>query len=299
MKTLALFLLLCGFAGVNAASAASVAFKFATVAPEGSMWMVVMHEVADEIKAKTKGNVEIKLYPGGIAGDEPDVLRKMRVGQYHGAGFTGVGLGEVAPEIRILELPFFYLLSKKPIRGVDDMNGVKMWAWEGDPLADAMLKMFKISPVRVALQDVLMGLQTGMINAAYAPPLAALALQWQTKVKYMTSEPMTNSVGAILFSKTQWEKLTPADQQLVRKIMANGAAKLAQSTAKQNSEVIEKFKQQGIQIVTPAKEGRDEMFNAGAKVRQELVGKLYSADLLKRVEDLVQEFRTKKPAKKK
>jgi len=318
------------------AHAAPTTIKFATVAPEGSMWMIVMHEVADEVKAKTNGNVEIKLYPGGIAGDEPDVLRKMRVGQYHGAGFTGVGLGEVVPEIRILELPFFYnntdelhyvrskltpyfedkfktkgyifldwaepglvyLLSNKPIRNIADMGGVKMWSWEGDPLADAMLELFKVAPVRVALQDVLMGLQTGMINSAYAPPLAAMALQWQTKVKYMTSEPITNSTGAILFSKAQWEKISVTDQQQVRKIMAKGAAKLAESTAKQNLEAIEKFKQQGIQVVTPTKEGRDEMFAAGAKVRQILVGKLYPAELLKKVEDLLKEFRTKKPAKK-
>ncbi|OFZ18176.1 MAG: hypothetical protein A2X94_03370 [Bdellovibrionales bacterium GWB1_55_8] len=320
----------------TSALAAPVAFKFATVAPEGSSWMVVMREAADEIKAKTGGNVELKLYPGGIAGDEPDVLRKMRVGQYHGAGFTGVGLGELVSDIRILELPFFYdsldelhyvrnkltshleekfrakgyifldwaepglvyLLSQKPVRSVADMNGVKMWAWEGDPLADSMLDTFKIAPVRVALQDVLMGLQTGMINAAYAPPLAAMALQWQTKVKFMTAEPMTNSTGAILLTKAQWEKVSASDQALVRQITSKSLKKLEESTTKQNMEAIEKFKQQGIQLVSPDAQARADMFSAGAKVRQELVGKLYSPELLKKVEGLVQEFRASKTAKK-
>ena len=319
------------------AAAANVTFKCATLAPEGSAWMVIMHEIAEEVKTKTAGRVEFKMYPGGIAGDEPDVLRKMRVGQYHAAGFTGVGLGELVSEIRALELPFYfdnlnelhfvrdkftsyfeqkflekgyvlmdwaepglvYLLSQRPIETVKDMAGIKMWAWEADPLADALLQTFKVTPVRIALPDVLMGLQTGMLNAIYAPPLAAMSLQWQTKVKYMTGEPVTNSTGAVLLAKAQWDKLSAADQATLKNSMHTKLVKLNETTTRQNKEAIEKFKEQGIQIVGITKAGREEMSAGAARIRADLVGKLYSAEFLKKLEGYVQEFRNKKTKKKK
>jgi TRAP-type transport system periplasmic protein len=316
--------------------ASPVMIKFATVAPEGSTWMEVLKGAAAEIKTKTKSNVEFKLYPGGIAGDEPDVLRKMRVGQYHAAGFTGVGLGEVLPEIRIVELPLFYrsveeidyiksrlthdfeekfkakgqiflgwaepglvyILTQKPIQNADDMKGVKLWAWEGDPLAEAVIRAFKVAPVNIALPDVLMGLQTGMITAVYAPPMAAMALQWHTKVKYMVNEPLTNSTGGLLISKKIWDQISPADQVTVKSVIQTSLGKLNEITRRQNNEAIEKFKQLGIKVETINKAGHDEMVSAAAQIRPQLVGKLYSADLLKRVEGYVEEFRNKKGAKK-
>ncbi|CUU06011.1 extracellular solute-binding protein, family 7, partial [Candidatus Kryptobacter tengchongensis] len=49
-----------------------------------------------------------KIYAGGVAGDEIDVLKKIRIGQYHAGGFTGVGIGEIAPNLRVLDSPFLF-----------------------------------------------------------------------------------------------------------------------------------------------------------------------------------------------
>ena len=89
-------------------SAYAQRIKFATVAPEGSTYLKVLREYADEVEKLTNGEVTFKIYPSQVQGDEKDVLRKIRVGQLHSAGFTGVGLGEILPEIRILELPMLY-----------------------------------------------------------------------------------------------------------------------------------------------------------------------------------------------
>jgi len=82
--------------------------KFATLAPDGSTWMNVMREFDQAIRKETNGELGFKIYPGGVAGDEKDVLRKIRLGQLHSAGFTGVGLGEVNPEVRIFDSPFLF-----------------------------------------------------------------------------------------------------------------------------------------------------------------------------------------------
>jgi len=89
-------------------SCAETVIKFATLAPEGTTWMKVMNDWNKEIQEKTGGKLKFRLYAGGVAGDEKDVVRKIRLGQLHAGGFTGVGFGEIAPEVRILDAPFLF-----------------------------------------------------------------------------------------------------------------------------------------------------------------------------------------------
>src|SRR5688572_29835164 len=70
--------------------------------------MKVMADLSKELEAKTGGAVRFKFYAGGVAGDEKDVVKKIRIGQIHAGGFTGVGLGEVAPGARLLESPWLF-----------------------------------------------------------------------------------------------------------------------------------------------------------------------------------------------
>ena len=87
---------------------AGTTIKVALITPEGSAWTNVLNEMADEVEEKTAGEVRFKVYPGGVSGDELDVIRKMQAGLIHAAGFSGVGLGVILPEIRILEAPLLY-----------------------------------------------------------------------------------------------------------------------------------------------------------------------------------------------
>ena len=82
--------------------------RFATVAPEGSTWMKVMKQYTKAVEDATNNEIEFKVYPGQVAGDEKDVLRKIRIGQLDSGGFTGVGLGEILPEVRIMDSPFLF-----------------------------------------------------------------------------------------------------------------------------------------------------------------------------------------------
>ena len=82
--------------------------KFATLAPEGSTWLKVMRDFDKAVRGDSGGRLGFKLYPGGVAGDEKDVIRKIRLGQYNGGGFTGIGIGEIAKKIRILDAPLLF-----------------------------------------------------------------------------------------------------------------------------------------------------------------------------------------------
>lgn len=303
--------------------------KFATQAPDGSAWIKVMKEYSDEVEQLTGGNVKFKIYPGGIQGDEIGVLRKMRLGQIHSAGFTGVGSGEILPEFRVLEAPmllrnyeetdyitamlyddfakkyeekgyillgitevgFVYVFGQKPIRSLEDLKGVKMWMWEGDPLAEAAFKALGANAIPLSITDVLTSLQTNLIDAVYTSPLACVSLQWYTRVKYMMDFPLTNAFGTILITKKMFNKMPPEYQQILVEKGREQMAKLVQISRRDNEESIELMKKNGIKLVEIPEENLKVFYDAGKRARENLVGKLYSQELLDRVENALREFR--------
>lgn len=309
--------------------------KFATLAPDGTDAMKVMRAIDKELQEKTGGKVKFKFYAGGRQGDEKDIVRKIRVGQLHGGGFTGVGLGEISPEIRILDAPwlfnnhaevdfiyqkfaedfeksfdekgyvllgwsevgFVHVFSNKPVRAAADMKDLKIWVWEGDPIAEAAFGAIGVHPVPLSITDVNSSLQTGLIDAVYSAPLYAIALQWHEKTKHIFSLPVANATGAVLIAKRVFAKLTPAQQTLLKEISAEQLRTLNEKTRRENKNAIATLKKQGLQWNTPASAKAEAAFTkAGIVARKELVGRLYSQELLDRVEKALAAFR--KTAKK-
>ena len=321
----------CFGVALSAASvqAADYEIKLSVLAPEGSTWVKEMEAMNQELQAKSGGKLALKIYAGGVSGDEKDVLRKMRIGQVHAAAFTGVGLGQIVPSVRILELPMLFrnyqevdyvkgklqpefekqfdangfvmlgwaeagfvnIFSNKPIANKEDMKGVKMWAWEGDPLVKAMYETLGIVPIPLALPDVLTSLQTNLIDGVYGPPLGIIALQWFTKVKYMTEANLANSTGGLLISKAQFAKLPPDLQALLKETGAKFGAQLVQKIRAENSSAVATLKKNGIQMVAVDPKAKEEMIQLSEAVYPKLAGNLYPAALLARVKTLIAEVR--------
>jgi TRAP-type C4-dicarboxylate transport system substrate-binding protein len=313
---------------------AQTIIKFATVAPEGSTWMNVMTEFSQAVNTQTGGQVKFKLYPGGQLGEDLVVLRKIRIGQVHSAGFTGVAMGEVLPEVRILDSPFLfrsqaevdyiasklfdyfaakfeergfillgwaevgfvYIFTNKPIYGLQDMNGVKMWMWEGDPIAEATFKSININPIPLSITDVMTSLQTNLINGVYISPLACIALQWHTKVKYMLDLPLANSNGAVLLVKSQFEKLDSQQQQILRNLSREYFGKLTKLSRENNLQSLDIIKKAGIQFTRIKDKAEvEKYYQAGKTARRMLIGKLYDENFLNQVESDLEQFRKQNP----
>jgi TRAP-type C4-dicarboxylate transport system substrate-binding protein len=311
-----------------------VVIKFATLAPEGTPWMHIMEEMNQEIQEKSGRQVAFRFYPGGVAGDERDVLRKIRINQLHGGAFSGFGLGEVLPEIRVLELPLLfrngeeadhvatalfehfatafaqknfvllalndagavYVFSKDPIRTKADMARSKIWSWQGDPLPQAIFKAYGIVPVSLSLPNVLPSLQSGLIDACYGTPLSILALQWFTKVKYRTSLAITNVMGALVLSDALWQQLSAGQQTLVRDTIRKYNAKAVTNMRQYETKALTLLQTTAnIETVTIAEDEVARLQHISEQVRQELVGKLYPQESLDRVLALRDAYRQKQP----
>jgi TRAP-type C4-dicarboxylate transport system substrate-binding protein len=315
---------------LNFAFSQEYLIKVATIAPDGSTWVKVLKEYDSQIRKESNGRMGFKIYAGGVAGDEIDVLKKIRIGQYHAAGFTGVGIGEIAPNLRVLDSPFLfksydevdyiyqkfndefereiekggfvllgwaevgfvYTFTKTPVYGVDDLKKLKMWAWQGDPIAEVAYKVIGVTPVPLSITEVLTSLQTGIIDGVYGSPLAILATQWFTRVKYMHDVPLSNASGALLISKRYFDSL-PKDLQEI--LLRNGKKymrKLVELSREENKKAIETLKKNGIMITEPpSKKVLNEYDEVGKKIRRALVGKVFSQDWLDKVEKAVEEYR--------
>ncbi|MDH3215253.1 MAG: TRAP transporter substrate-binding protein DctP [Candidatus Krumholzibacteria bacterium] len=306
--------------------------KFATLAPDGSTWMKIMRSFDQELRGATENRVGFKFYPGGVQGDEKDVLRKIRNGQLHAGGFTGFGLGAIAPEFRAMELPFMfkdleevdyvrreleqfyydaflekgfwllgwadvgfvYLYSNRPITNPTELQQAKVWTWSGDKLAEIFFEAFDVSPIPLALPDVLTSLQMGVVDAVYSPPLACIALQWFTRVKYMTDVPITYGFGAMLVSDKIVKKMSGEDVKILRRLAKKYSESLIAKTRVQNTEAVELIQTEGVQLLKIDAEMTRTFFATGKGAWDKGIDDLYPADLLERVSSTVAQFRESK-----
>ena len=321
--------LLCAVLIAPCLNAQQYLVKFATLAPEGSSPVKVMRDFDKAIREQSGGRVGFKIYAGGVAGDEKDVVRKIKLGQYNAAGFTGVGINEIAKKVRVLDAPFLfknhdevdyiigkfdrefqqaieeggfvllgwaevglvYIYSDKPVASADDLKKAKIWMWEGDPIAEAAFQAIGVSPIPLSITDVSTSLQTGMINTVYTPPYELVALSWYTRVKYMLGEPLANSQGAVLISKKMFDAM-PKDLQDI--LLTNGKKYFRQLTLdsrEENRKAINTLKEKGISVVMPTKEVAAQFEETGKKARQLLVGKLFSQEFLDQIESSLRTYR--------
>ncbi|HEV8538085.1 MAG TPA: TRAP transporter substrate-binding protein DctP [Bacteroidota bacterium] len=319
-------------------SAQQYTIKFATLATEGSTWMNVMKEFDQAIRKESGGKLGFKMYSGGVQGDEKDVLRKIKLGQLHSAGITGVGMTTIASKVRILDSPFLfksydevdhilktydhefqqafeeggyinlgwaevgwvYIYTNTPVRVPEDLRKVKMWMWEGDPIAEAIFRQISIHPIPLAITDVLTSLQTKLVDGVYAPPLGAIVLQWFTRVKYMLNTPLADASGAVVISKKKFDEI-PSDLQEI--LIRNGRLylqKLTRLSREDNAKSIETLKKNGVTVIDPNSQAAlDSYAQLGRDARKRLAGKLFSEDLLRRLEKSLADYRTSNGTKSK
>jgi TRAP-type transport system periplasmic protein len=324
--TLALFLMI----PARAWGAEPFLIKFATVAPEGSAWINRMKELDQVIREKSKGQLGFRIYAGGVAGDELDVLRKIRIGQIQGAAFSGVGFGQILPMVRVLDLPFLFrnddevdlvhremesffaqqfrekgfelvawaevgnvhLFSRSPIRKVSDLERLRVWTWSGDPIARETFSAMGTNPIPLAVTDVTTALNTGMIDTVYAPPLGAMALQWDLYVKTMTSLPLAHSTGAVLVAASFTDKMPAELLKLLKEESRRAMADLTTQLRQQTKESVDLLGKRGFQILAMPDEAELKAFyRVHDQVARALEGKVYPKEVLDRVNTILRTTR--------
>src|SRR5689334_6500438 len=101
------------FADEPAPKAAVRTLSIATLAPPGSTWMRVFDAWNREIRRRSNKTLQLRFYPGGVQGDEAEVIRKIRSGRIDGGAVTAVGLSQIHRPTLVLQLPGLFRTYQK------------------------------------------------------------------------------------------------------------------------------------------------------------------------------------------
>lgn len=304
--------------------------KLATVAPEGSSWMKELRAAGQQVRDRTGGRINLKFYGGGIQGNDKKVLRKIRIGQLQGGMFTSNGLEERYPDILIYGLPmlfesqeevdyvrqkmdarlaaglekagfasygfagggFAYFMTGKPVTGLADLRGQKIWVPEGDQTSFVAMEALRLSPVVLPITDVLTGLQTGLLDIVATPPVGAIILQWYTKTKYVTRQPLSYTLGLMVIDQAALKDVSAADQAVLREVMSALYTRLDAQNRVDNTKAEQALKANGLQFVSPDTAEIPEWRAVVAAAMDGMAAKgAFSADLLAEVRGHLQDFR--------
>lgn len=314
------------------AVAGAVQIKIATLAPEGSPWIKTFDAVDAELRKKTDNQVQLKIYPGGVMGDERDMLRKMYIGQIHGAVLTSSTLSTIFPEIRVFQVPFLFqandevdyvlekmdtffrkgfdekgfrilgwseggfvqLMSTTPVETLEKIKKVKVWIWEDAPMARAIFDEAGVSAIPLSVPDVLVGLQTGLVDVVYAPPSGAIALQWFTRTKYMNDVPLIYLMGGIAAKDSVLKKLSAAHQKILKECFDHQIDGLQEMVRKQNMEATQVMIDHGIKILKVPDDQIEQYKSLSTRALQNMRGENFSPQTLTELKSHLETYRQKK-----
>jgi TRAP-type C4-dicarboxylate transport system substrate-binding protein len=331
-KNVGLILTICILALSPASSSAkTLTIKLATLAPEGSSWIATFDAIDKEVREKTDQQVRFKFYPGGVLGDEKDMLRKMYIGQIHAAALSSAGLSAIFKEMDVFQIPFLFeshdevdyvikemdvffregfekndyvllawseagfvhLMSTRPVATLDDLRKVKVWTWANSPMTKVIFDEANVAAIPLSVPDVLVGLQTGLVDVVYASPSLAISLQWFTKIKYLTDVNLIYLIGGVVMRKEMFNKMSPANQNILMDVFRRQMAKLKLTIRKENREALQVMVKHGVKIITPSPAQVAEFKAISEKAMHRLVDKSFSKKVKDELSAKLEAYRKK------
>jgi TRAP-type transport system periplasmic protein len=329
-----LTVLLCPPAGEAATPQFEI--KLATLAPENSSLMQIFHEMNMELLKETGGKVGFKIFSGFVLGDEEDVLRKLRVGMVHAATFTGPALTSLNTGMRVLQIPFLfnnyqevdyvmgridgdlrrgfsergleilgwselgflYYMSTTPVANLHDVKGKKVWARSNAPMLDVIMQKAGVSPVAINAPDVLIALQTNLVQVVYNSPYYALVTQWNTQIKYITDLPISYIGGALVMDKKVFARMPVPLQEKMKTVCSKHMRRLTERTRKDNADALEIILKRGVKKIVPAAGEVEAFKDLGTRAMADLGPRYFPQEILSKVKAELAEYRAVRQSKK-
>ncbi len=305
--------------------------KFGTLAPLNSPWYDILREMADDWQKASGGTIQVKIYPGGVAGDESDIIRKMRVGQLQAATLSG-GLADIAPEFRAFSLPmlfdtyeeldyvverklpelnailetrgfkalnwadigWLYFFTQRPAVHPNDLRAQRLFWWESGSAYIEAWKDAGFHPVPLAATDMHTALQSGLINAFAAPPLAALSFQWFALAPHMTDVKWASIVGATVISTSTWRSIPDPLKPRFAQAARDAGVKLRLSIRPLGDEAVKVMQRHGLTVHPVPPDVKEEWRRGARAAYPKIVGQAMPRAMVADVERLVAEHRAKR-----
>ncbi|MDP8980471.1 MAG: TRAP transporter substrate-binding protein DctP [Acidobacteriota bacterium] len=317
----------------SAFSPAQTIIRLGTLVPKGSRWDEILLNMGEEWKKESGGKIELKIYPGGEQGDEPEMVQKLRIKKLQAVALSGAGLSGIDAAVAALQIPmmlssyeeldyvrdhisgrlekglaqrgfivlnwgdagWIHFFTKQPASRPDDIRRMKLSVLQGDTATFQLYKANGFQPVSLAATDILTGLQTGLIDAFQAPPLLALSNQWFGGARNMLDIQFAQLVGATIVSKDVWDKIpAPVQKEMLQSAHTAGVA-LRDEIRKSEVSSIPLMQQFGLNVVHADPKAAAEWRQLAESIWPKLRASVVPADLFEEVKRLRDEFRKTHP----
>jgi len=280
-------LVIAGVVSAWPLSARETRVKLATLAPKGTSFHLILQEMGQAWREAPDGGIRLTIFTDGTMGGEADVVRRIGLGQLQAGLLTISGLTEIDLSVGGLQnIPMAYqsyeeveyvrdrlgpkyekifadkgyvilgwfdtgwvkIFSKEPFERPEDMRGGKVFVVPGSPGALEVARSIGTQPVELEPTDVLVSLQTGLVNIAPAPPIYALATQFYEPAPYMLDVNWLPLSGAIVMSQKSWDRLTAGQREVVKTSATAAGRKLTDRARVEMQESIDAMVKRGLQV---------------------------------------------------
>jgi TRAP-type transport system periplasmic protein len=314
----------------NLTGASAQVIKLGSAAPEGSPYHKALLEIAQSWKTISDGKVTMRIYPGGIVGDESDMIRKMRIGQLSGAALTTVSLISIVPDIEAFSFPsiirtdeeidhiiekvgpviekqlsekgftlvgwtlagWVHFFARQPVVSPEDLRKQKIFFWGSDTAYIELLKRSNFQPVPLPVSELLPSLQSGLLEAFASPPAVALAFQWYTKAPNMTAMRWQPLPGCVIVDNRQWNKIPGELQAELITSARSIMVNLMRQSRQLENDAIEAMKKNGLTVHEVPDSVRQEWIDIVHREGYPIfIGPRFSRDIFNQVQTALDVFR--------
>jgi len=303
--------------------------KMGTLAPDGSPWHQTLQSMGERWRKISAGQVKLVIYPGGVLGDEPDMVNKMRIGQIQAAGLSGAGLSGIEPGVMALQIPMMFdsyeeldyvrervaprlekmveargyvvlnwgdvgwvhFFTTRPASRMGDMRKMKLLTLAGDNDTLELWKANGFRAVPLAATDILTGLQTGLVEAVPNTPLFALLDQSFGIARNMIDVKWAPLIGATVITRRMWDSLPAAQRSDMMKAAREAGVSLRDGIRKMGDEAIVTMQKRRLQVIHADAAALAEWRREAEGVYPKLRGGQVPAELFDEVRKLRDEYR--------
>jgi len=318
-----------GPAGPLAAVSGAVVIKIASIAPSRSPWDKVLEQVARDWERISKGAVQVRIYPGSIAGSEQDMIRKMRLGTIQGGVFSTMGLIKIDHSLMVLSIPFLFhtqdefnavfdrmkpafekmiedkgykmmlwtlagwvnFFSKSKVVDPDDLKKLKVSVTADFPELEQVWKRMGYEVVTSGASELMIQLQSGAASAAYLPPLLAASSQSFALLPHMFSPSLAPLVGGLILSDKAWAAVPAEFRQPFLDAVDSATKGLYEETMRLEADAVKMMKDNGLVVHDPSAAALAKWYEAAGRAVDGLIGPVFSKESYDRVVRYVQDYR--------
>ena len=309
----------------------SLTLKVGSLAPRNSPWDKTLHEIAEEWKDISNGRIKLKIYPGGITGNEEDTLRKLRVGALDGMVASTMGLNKISSDLFAISLPLLIrdggelkyvmdniyptynavmsdkgfklvgwtnagwmnIFSRDPVYYPADLEHQKLGFTTGEVVLTKILKNMGFHIVPADTIDWLAGLESGRTDALLISSLIAAAYQVFPIADNMLDFPISPLLGAIVFSERSWRKIPREYRQSFIDITNTKILSMDKASRELNEKALKVMLDNGLTINSVDGEQKDAWLKVVTTLynQQGIIGSLVSRDIYNEIISYTDDYR--------